>query len=192
MSRDSYLGGSTIINVWQKQDSFDPWIENPSPTTQASRKYVKIKTGPIITAVDQKLFDSFLYERESYINSILANPIREINDHKDFLKYFLYSSIQWSKKNNLPLARIITALTSNYSQHLKIKDKHATKMTLFNIFKSIFPDIKLRIAKERCELFRKQEGNHCELEIFINFLTLITEQKWDECNKITKYNQTSV
>lgn len=192
MSRDSYLGGSTIINVWQKQDSFDPWIENPSPTTQASRKYIKIQTGPIITAVDQKLFDSFLYERENYINSILANPIREINDHKDFLKYFLYLSIQWSKKNNLPLATIITALTSDYSQRLKIKDKHATKRALFNILKSIFPDIKLSISKERYELYRKKDRNPDELEIFINFLTLITERKWDECNKITKYNQASV
>lgn len=187
MSSNSYLGGSTLINLRQWQNTIEPWADNPSPATASSNITVKIKTGPITSEEGELTFRNFISNQRHKIESALAQPIREINNHEDFLKYFLYSSIQWCHKNNLPLYILIAASFSGASSRISVKNKNAVKSSLRNIFKNIFSGLKLKIDKNLYTIYRHEQAKPGELEMFLAFLALILEEKWDECYEITQY-----
>lgn len=187
MSTNSYLGGSTLINLRQWQNTIEPWADNPSPATASNNITVKIKTGPISSEADEITFRKFISDKKHKIEYTLARPIREIKDHEDFLKYFLYSSIQWCHKNNLPLYVLITASFSGASNQISVKNKHAVKKSLRNILKNMFSGLNLKIDKNKYTIYRHEKAKPEELETLLEFLNLIIEGKWDECNEITQY-----
>ena len=147
---------------------------------------MKIKTGPIKDDADKSKFTDFLLENKADIENVLSTRIVKIQTHEDFLKYFLYSSIQWCQKNNAPLSHLIAASVTGSTPRIIIKSRDEVRDYIKAIFSHIFPSLRYKINNGNYTLYQTGKAKHDEIETFLDFLLLIAKEHWELCRAVTK------